>query len=126
MCRFLHSGTSCHWSQGYSGCARTFEKRIFPTSDTFPPTEIPALCPRGNFAYCFVVCFFKKKNKFCLKDALSKQSECQADWIQIRPAALSGRIWIQSFCKSYQQTTLGSKELTLYWCGLSRPDAPEI
>ena len=38
-------------------------------------------------------------------------SECQTDWIQIRPDVLSGLIWVQSVCKSYQQTTLGGKEL---------------
>ena len=33
-------------------------------------------------------------------------SECQTDWIQIRPDILSGLIWVQTVCKSYQQTTL--------------------
>ena len=33
-------------------------------------------------------------------------SECQTDWIQIRPNVLSDLIWVQSVCKSYQQTTL--------------------
>ena len=28
-------------------------------------------------------------------------------WIQIRPDVLSGLIWVQTVCKSYQQTTLG-------------------
>ena len=30
-------------------------------------------------------------------------SECQAVWIQIRPDILSGLIWVQTVCKSYQQ-----------------------
>ena len=38
-------------------------------------------------------------------------SECQTDWIQIRPDVLSGLIWVQAVCQSYQQTTLGDKEL---------------
>ena len=38
-------------------------------------------------------------------------SECQIVWIQIRPDILLGLIWVQSICKSYQQTTLGDKEL---------------
>ena len=38
-------------------------------------------------------------------------SECQTDWIQIRPDIMSGLIWVQSVCKSYQQTTLGDKAL---------------
>ena len=39
------------------------------------------------------------------------QSECQSDWIQVRPNILSGLIWFQTVCKGYQQTTLGGKEL---------------
>ena len=31
-------------------------------------------------------------------------SECQADWIQIKPDVLSGLIWVQTVCKSYKQT----------------------
>ena len=38
-------------------------------------------------------------------------SECQTDWIQIRPDVLSGLIWVQSVCKGYEQTTLGGNEL---------------
>ena len=37
-------------------------------------------------------------------------SEYQTDWIQIRPDILSGLIWIQSVCKSYEQTTLIGNE----------------
>ena len=36
---------------------------------------------------------------------------CQTVWIQIRPNILSGLICVQTVCKSYQQTTLGDKEL---------------
>ena len=36
---------------------------------------------------------------------------CQTVWIQIRPDILSGLIWVQTVCKSYQQTTLVDKEL---------------
>ena len=32
-------------------------------------------------------------------------------WIQIRPHILSGLIWFQTVCKSYQQTTLVGNEL---------------
>ena len=37
-------------------------------------------------------------------------SDCQTDWIQIRPDVLSGLIWVQTVCKGYQQATLGGKE----------------
>ena len=40
--------------------------------------------------------------------------ECQTDLIQIRPDILSGLIYVQTVCKSYQQTTLGDKEFTLF------------
>ena len=36
-------------------------------------------------------------------------SACQTVWIQIRPNILSGLIWVQTVCKSYQQ-------MTLVWC----------
>ena len=39
-------------------------------------------------------------------------SECQTDWIQIRPCLLSSLIWFQSVCKGYQQTTLVGNELS--------------
>ena len=34
-----------------------------------------------------------------LKSLSGIPSECQIDWIQIRPDILSGLIWIQSVCK---------------------------
>ena len=40
------------------------------------------------------------------------QWECQTVWIQIKPGILSGLIWAQNVCKSYQQTTLEDKELS--------------
>ena len=42
------------------------------------------------------------------------QIECQKVWIQIRPDVLSGLIWVQTFCKGYQQMKikLVSKEVT--------------
>ena len=56
------------------------------------------------------------------------QSESETDWIEIRPDILSGVIWVQTVCKSYQQTTLvvnpypanifGLKKLSAYYiCG---------
>ena len=35
-------------------------------------------------------------------------SLCQTVWIQIRPDKMSGLIWVQTDCISYQQTTLTS------------------
>ena len=39
------------------------------------------------------------------------QSECQTDWIQIRPDLLSGLIWVQSVFQGYQQMTLVGHDL---------------
>ena len=39
-------------------------------------------------------------------------SECQTDWIEIRPDALSGLIWVQSVCKGFEQTTLVGNALS--------------
>ena len=41
-------------------------------------------------------------------------SECQTNWIQIRPDVLSGLIWVQSVCKGYEPMTLEHKELNLF------------
>ena len=38
-------------------------------------------------------------------------SACQTVWIQVRPDILLGLIWVQTVCKSYQQTTPAGKEL---------------
>ena len=60
-------------------------------------------CLLGNFACIIVVCrFYFKINVF----ENFFQAECQIVWIQIRPDVLSGRIWVQIFCTSCQQTTL--------------------
>ena len=53
--------------------------------------------------------FFKNQ---LFRKVLSKiPSECQTDWIQIRPDILSGLIWVQSVCKGYEQRTQVDKEL---------------
>ena len=49
--------------------------------------------------------FFEKKNLSGIR------SECQTVWIQISNEVLLGMIWVQTVCKSYQQTILGDKKL---------------
>ena len=39
---------------------------------------------------------------------------CQTVWTQIRPNILSGLIWLQTVCQSYQQMTLVGKELSMH------------
>ena len=68
------------------------------------------LCPLGNFFCLFVVCWFFSRSTF-MKNSFKNHSECQTVWIQIRPDVASGLIWVQTVCKSYQQTTLGGEEL---------------
>ena len=46
------------------------------------------------------------QNKLFRKTLSGIPSECQTDWIQIRPDILPGLIWVQTVCKSYQQATL--------------------
>ena len=41
-------------------------------------------------------------------------SECRTVRIQIRPDMLSGLIWVQTVCKSYQQMSLVGEELTIH------------
>ena len=67
--------------------------------------------PLGKF-FVFTCClciFFQ--NQLFQKILSGIPPECQTDWIQIRPDILSSVIWVQTVCKSYQQTTLGDKEL---------------
>ena len=52
------------------------------------------------------------QNQLFLKILSGTRSECQTVWIQIRPDILSGLIWVQTVCKSYQQTTLVGKDLS--------------
>ena len=64
------------------------------------------LSPVENFSWFFVICWICGKNS--IRNTISM---CQIVWIQIRPDILSGLIWVQTVCKSYQQTALGDKEL---------------
>ena len=65
--------------------------------------------------------FFKRflsSADFFSKSTFSKSSfripsGCQTDRIHIRPDISSGLIWVQSFCKGYQQTTLVGNQLIL-------------
>ena len=54
--------------------------------------------------------FFFKIN-FIEKILSGLQLKRQRVWTQIRPDILSGLIWVQTVCKSYQQTTPEGKEL---------------
>ena len=45
--------------------------------------------------------------------------QCQTDWIQIRPDILSGLIWAQTVCISYQQTLLiAPAKFFIFFCRL--------
>ena len=63
-------------------------------------------------SFCHLLIFFQ--NQLLLKFISGIPSECQTDLIQIRPDLLSGLIWVQTVRKSYQQTTLGDKELICF------------
>ena len=51
------------------------------------------------------------KINFLEKNLSGILSECQKVWIQIRPDALSGLIWVHIGWKDNQQMTLVGKEL---------------
>ena len=51
------------------------------------------------------------QNRLFRKILSGIHSQCQTVWIQIRPDVVSSLIWVQTVCKSYQQTTLVDKEL---------------
>ena len=66
----------------------------------------------GNFSYIlfFFVLFFSSadiffKITFFEKNPSGIPTECQTVSIQIRPEILSGLIWVQTFCKDYEQMT---------------------
>ena len=63
-------------------------------------------CTLENFS-CFLLSADFLSKSTCLRKILSGlSSECQTDWIQIRPDVSSGLIWVQSVCKGYEQTAL--------------------
>ena len=68
------------------------------------------LCPLGNFS-CFLSFADILENQVFRKILSGIASECQTNWIQIRPYVLSGLIWVQSVCKGYEQSTLVGNEL---------------
>ena len=58
--------------------------------------------------FCRLLIFFQ--NQLFRKILSGIPLACQTVWIQIRPDILFGLIWVQTVCKSYQQTTLIGKE----------------
>ena len=73
--------------------------------NSLPPGKLFTFC-------CHLLIFFQ--NQLFQKILSGIPSECQTDWIQIRPDILSGLMWVQSVCKGHQQKTLGGNEL----CGV--------
>ena len=66
--------------------------------------------PPGKFFYVFCRLLIFFKINFFQKILSGIPSECQIDWIHIRPDIILGLIWVQSVCKGYQQSTQGYKE----------------
>ena len=71
-----------------------------------------ALCPLINFPCFIVVCLFFFQNQLFQKILSRIPSECQTDWIQIRPDILPGLILVQYVCKGHEQMPRVDKELT--------------
>ena len=51
-----------------------------------------------------------QKCRFARAFTASIPSNCQTNWIQIRPDTVSGLIWVKIVCKGYKQTTLEGDE----------------
>ena len=68
--------------------------------------------PSGKLFMLFLSSADFFQNQLFRKILSGIPSECQIAWIQIRPNVLLGLTWVQTVCKSYQQTTLGGKELS--------------
>ena len=81
-------------------CSSALQTRFYYGSKHNEPSFL------GIFSCFFVVSWFFSKSTFFRKILSGIPSECQTDWIQIRPDILSGLIGVQSLCKGYQQTTL--------------------
>ena len=66
-----------------------------------------------KFLYVFFFCrlLISFKINFFKKILSGIPSEFQTVWTQIRPYKKSDLIWIQTFCKVYQQTAVVGKEL---------------
>ena len=75
--------------------------------------RVNSCTPGKSFMFFIVVCCFFSKLTFSKKknQKFLIPSECQTDWVQIRPYVSSGRIWVQIVYKGYQQMTLQDKEL---------------
>ena len=69
------------------------------------------LCMLGIFAFFFVVCRFFSKSTFS-KNSYRYTFKVSNSLDPDQARHLSGLILVQTFCKSYQQTTLVGKELT--------------
>ena len=71
---------------------------------------VNSLSPGKFFmVFCRLLIF---QNQLFRKILSGIPSECQTDWIKIRPDIMSGLIWVQPICNGYEQTTLVGKELT--------------
>ena len=75
--------------------------------------KLLTLCLPNIILNAFVLSTDFFQNKLFRKNISGIPSECQTDWIQIKPDILSGLIWVQTVCKGYQQTTLVGKEFTI-------------
>ena len=67
--------------------------------------------------FCRLLIFFQNHlySKNCFRNTIRGSKSLN----QIRPDFLSGLIWFQTVCKSYQQTTLVGKELNNFFKKLS-------
>ena len=70
--------------------------------------------PPGKFFHTFLLSADFFQNELFQKILSGIPYQCHTDWILIRPDVLSGLIRVQSVCKGYDQTTLGSNEFNRF------------
>ena len=68
-----------------------------------PPPTYP---PPWKFFILFLSSIDFFQNQLVQKFLSGISSECQTDWIQIRPDVLSGLIWVQTVCKGFAPSRL--------------------
>ena len=88
---------------------KSVKAKSWQQKNCFPPAV--SLRMLENFA-CFLSSADIFQNQHFVKILSKIPSECRTVWIQIRFDVLSGLIWVQTFCKCYQQTALAGEELS--------------
>ena len=100
-----------------SGHSKEDQKKVFKTDNHLMQVKSIAECSHGVLEHTAVLMtctklphgfktFILSIFEWLLKTGFTVLSECQNDWIQIRPDVLWNMVWVQSACKCYEQMQL--------------------